>query len=92
MSAALPHIPGRTGYQAGLARGALLTDAEALRFYNGMVAACASPMFSFATSPAAARQRIEPMMDILAEHGLIATVGHAGTAIIHPLPRPAARS
>jgi hypothetical protein len=32
-----------------------------------------------------ARQRIEPMMDILAEHGLVATVGHAGTAIIHPL-------
>jgi hypothetical protein len=88
----IPGIPTPLpAYNSGLARGALMTDPECLRFYNGMVSACASPMFSFATSPAAARQRIEPMMDILAEHGLIATVGHAGTAIIHPLSA-AARS
>ncbi len=72
-------------YNSGLARGALMTDAECIRFYNGMVSACASAAFSFATCPASARSRIPEMMDVLAEHGLVATVGHAGTAIIRPL-------
>lgn len=77
-------------YHAGLARGAMMTDAECLRFYNGMVSACASAAFSFATCPESARRRLPEMMDVLAEHGLIATVGYAGTAIIRPLPAPAA--
>jgi hypothetical protein len=78
-------------YNSGLARGALMTDAECIRFYNGMVSACASAAFSFATCSASARSRIPAMMDVLAEHGLVATVGYAGTAIIRPLASPAAR-
>lgn len=64
---------------------AFMSAADALRFYNGMVAACANPAYSFSTSAVTAGERIGEMMAVLGEHGMTATIGFNGTAIIKPL-------
>jgi hypothetical protein len=73
-------------HAAGLAQGAAMTDDEVLRFANGVIAAINSPNILAVRSAVTARANLEAFIDLLAENGMVATVGYAGTAIIRALP------
>jgi hypothetical protein len=71
-----------------LAIGVTMLDDEVLRFYNGMMAATGThplePQRPMLDDPMLARQLMGLMMDRLAEHGMVATVGYRGCAVIAP--------
>jgi hypothetical protein len=78
--------PTQTGdYKGGLAKGVVMTDDEAIRFCNGMIAALSSHILTPAKTAKGARVTIPGVMDLLANEGLCAFVGHAGTPIIRPI-------
>lgn len=73
-------------YSHGLSKGVAMSNAECLRFCNGIIAAINDPIhIRQQISAQGARLAIEPYLDLLADQGMTATVGHAGTAIIKPL-------
>lgn len=74
--------PSKTGFSAGFVESVMMNDIKCLRFYNGMVAALGDPVVAFATTASQARANIGSAMDRLAEAGMVATIGYAGTAII----------
>lgn len=76
----------RSSYNAGLSHGTAMSDADCLRFYNGLVAATGKPdIYRPAACADDARRGIPGMMDILGELHMCASVGFAGTPVIRPI-------
>ena len=69
-------------YSAGLKAGTAMTDDEVLRYANGIIAALNRPELRGIQCARTARQHLGDFMDLLADDGMVATVGHAGTAVI----------
>ena len=65
-----------------LARGAIMTDDEVVRFYNGIMVAVGGPMV-LAPNAAYARRWLGRAMDILGSCGMVAMVGYRGCAVIN---------
>ena len=62
-----------------------MTDDEALRFTNGIIAAINDPAFRWYTNAQSARKGMGYFLELLAEQGMVATIGYAGTAVVRAL-------
>jgi hypothetical protein len=85
MSVSTLHPVQPQGYNAGLSHGVAMSDAETLRFANGIIAAINSETLRGCRTAKSARLCLEGLLDLLAEQDMIATVGYAGTPIVRPL-------
>lgn len=72
-------------YNKGLSDGVMMTDPEALRFYNGCVAAVPDSMFRHTHDPYQARVNILPVLTEMYKSGMVATIGVFGTPEIKQL-------
>jgi hypothetical protein len=62
-----------------------MTDDEVLRFANGIISALNRTDLLGVRCARTARKWLGDMMDLLAQQGMVATVGHAGTAVIQAM-------
>jgi hypothetical protein len=69
-------------FKDGLTKGVMMSDDECLRFANGMIAAILGCPVRPMHMPNEARASIPGLMDMLADCGMVATIGYNGTPII----------